>query len=52
MPRRRQFLLSLLVALMPLPGRAAPAADRGGVRLVDGWVLTDRDIAALARLDR
>jgi hypothetical protein len=61
--RGRRDILKGLLALLLLPaglGRpaAASAAFPGaaspgaGFRLVNGWVLTDRDVAALAALDR
>ena len=56
--RGRRDILKGLLALMLLPaglGRrpaAAAAAAGAGFRLVNGWVLTDRDVAALAALDR
>ena len=49
---RRRRLLALIAALplwRPAPLRAAPDA---GLALVDGWVLTARDRAELARLAR
>lgn len=62
MIRRRAILkglatLLLLPAGLALPGRpaaaaAAPAAAGTGFQLVNGWILTDRDVAALAALDR
>jgi hypothetical protein len=60
--RGRRDILKGLLALLLLPaglGRrpaaaspAAAAAPGAGFRLVNGWVLTDRDVAALAALDR
>jgi hypothetical protein len=55
MRSRRDFLKRLLaLVLLPagLAARAAGAAPGPGFRLVNGWVLSDRDVAALAALDR
>jgi hypothetical protein len=52
----RRGVLKGLFGLLLLPwttGRAGPAAARPlppGFRLVNGWVLTERDVAALAAL--
>jgi hypothetical protein len=52
MPDRRRVLALLLAVLAPLPAAPPRAAPQAGARLVGGWVLTDRDLAAIARLDR
>ena len=56
--RGRRDILKGLLALLLLPAGLGRPAARGrggpgaGFRLVNGWVLTDRDVAALAALDR
>ncbi len=52
MLHRRRLLATLLAAFLPLPVWTARAAARPGPRLVDGWILTEADLAAIARLDR
>ena len=57
---RRRAILKGLATLLLLPAglgvaarRAGAAAPAGtGFQLVNGWILTDRDVAALAALDR
>lgn len=54
MPSRRRFL-TILIALAGWPaGGLAPPARAAGRRfhVVNGWILTDADLAALARHDR
>lgn len=50
--RRRGVLarLAAFLCLPLLPGAGAAAAPR--TALHEGWVLTDRDLAEIARLDR
>ena len=44
---RRQILLAAAAALvLPAP---APRSREGTIRIVDGWVLTERDVAALGQ---
>jgi hypothetical protein len=50
MLRRRAFLATLLAAAAPLPVPVAAVAPQ--IRLVDGWVVTSRDLDAIASLDR
>ena len=62
--RRRRHVLQGLLALLLLPtglpvglARTAPAGaaaagSGAAVHLVNGWILTDRDLAALAAIDR
>jgi hypothetical protein len=51
MTRRR--LVQLLLAAFCLPKAApSPAAPPRGFHLVDGWILTDADLAALKPDDR
>jgi hypothetical protein len=61
---RRDILKGLLALLLlpaglgrpaaasPVAGFRGAASPGAGFRLVNGWVLTDRDVAALAALDR
>jgi hypothetical protein len=44
---RRQIILAAAALALPAPPALAAPAPRGGIRIVDGWVLTDRDVAAL-----
>jgi hypothetical protein len=48
---RRGFLKRLL-ALVALPLLPATAVAATPPRVVGGWVLTDRDLTEIARLDR
>jgi len=52
--RRRGVLKGLLGLLLAAPAglgrRAAAAAPGDGFRLVNGWILTGRDVAALGAL--
>lgn len=47
MPTRRDFIAAALAAPLAAasPGRAVPAAPTPRFHLVDGWVLTDADLA-------
>lgn len=50
---RRGFLRRLLALLaLPLLPAAPAAARTTKVLVLDGWVLTERDLGEIARLDR
>ncbi len=45
---RRQIMLVTAAVVLPAPRLSArPAAAGDGLRIVDGWVLTERDAAVL-----
>lgn len=47
-PTRRQLIATAAALALPLPALAAASASAPpAVRIVDGWVLTARDCAAL-----
>lgn len=45
--RRQIILAAAALALPALPALPAPRAPVAGIRIVDGWVLTERDVADL-----
>lgn len=50
---RRRVLAALAALFLPVSrAPAAPVAAVSGVRLVDGWIVTERDLAAVNRLAR
>ncbi|WP_290740048.1 hypothetical protein [Amaricoccus sp.] len=52
---RRRLLAALAALLLPAPRVAAAslaATPASGVRIVDGWILTARDVAEIDRLAR
>jgi hypothetical protein len=55
-PRRgflkRIMALVALPTLFALPAPRAGASARPAARVVGGWVLTERDLTEIARLDR
>jgi len=46
----RRGILKALLALVLLPAAAGSAVAGTGFRMVNGWILTERDLAALAAL--
>lgn len=52
---RRRLLAALAALFLPAPRLAAAplrSAPASPVRIVGGWVVTERDLAAIARLAR